>query len=69
MNAGLCFYDLPPDIQTSEIEAARIELLKRLTLFRINFLLNSLPASNHEPLRGGVPGAELAGDPSQELTP
>jgi hypothetical protein len=44
MNAGICIYDLPPHVQEHEIEAARVELVKRLKLFRITFLLNSLPA-------------------------
>jgi hypothetical protein len=61
------FYDLP-DIQKSEIEAARVELVKRLKLFRITFLLNSLPASaDPSPLDGGVtPDAALTGNPHLE---
>ena len=62
MNAGICIYDLPPHVQKHEIEVARIELLKRLKLFRLTFLLNQLPATDAELLQRGVtPGAEVAG--------
>lgn len=53
----------PSELSESQIAAMRSELMKRLHLFRITSVLNQLPASNHEPLRGGVPGAELAGNP------
>lgn len=51
----------------SEIDAARRELLKRLQLYRITSLLNSLPATApRQPSACVTPGAVVAGNLSME---
>lgn len=45
MNAGLCISDLPPDVRDAEIERALTTMRKSLALYRVNSLLNALPAN------------------------
>lgn len=56
------------ELSESQIDAMSKDLRKRIALFRVTAVLNSLPASaDPSPLDGGVsPGAAVAGNPLME---